>query len=165
MQQGYSRINQLDFEAFNEGKFLKQQVEAFKELNGHYPELVQTDDIYMNRENRNYLKAHNIRHTGRPLGRKPKKELSKYEKIKLQKEKNERNQVEGKFGQGKQKYKLNKIMAKLSSTSESWIAAILFVMNILKLSKDIFYQFFNDLFSGIFMRNTTEFSFRKKQVA
>lgn len=164
LQQGYSRINQLDFEAFNEGKFLKQQVEAFKELNGHYPELVQTDDIYMNRENRNYLKAHNIRHTGRPLGRKPKKELSKYEKIKLQKEKNERNQVEAKFGQGKQKYKLNKIMAKLSSTSESWIAAILFVMNILKLSKDILCQFFNKLFMEIFMRNTSNYSFRKYKV-
>lgn len=161
LQQGYTRINQLDFEAYNEGVFLKQQVEAFKELNGHYPELVQTDDIYMNRENRNYLKENNIRHTGRPLGRKPKIELSKYEKSKLQKEKNERNQIEGKFGQGKQKYKLNKIMAKLSSTSESWIAAILFVMNILKLSKDILCQIFNELFLGIFMRNTHNYSFRK----
>lgn len=165
LQQGYGRINQLDFEAFNEGVFLRQQVEAFKELNGHYPELVQTDDIYMNRENRNYLKENNIRHTGRPLGRKPKTELSKCEKAKLQKEKNERNQIEGKFGQGKQKYKLNKIMAKLSSTGESWIAAILFVMNILKLSKDILRQIFNELFLGIFIRNTGNYSFRKNQVA
>lgn len=165
LQQGYSRINQFDFEAFNEGVYLKQQVEAFKELNGHYPELVQTDDIYMNRENRNYLKKHNIRHTGRPLGRKPKIEISKCEKAKLQKEKNERNQIEGKFGQGKQKYKLNKIMAKLSTTSESWIAAILFVMNILKLSKDILCQIFNGLFSEIFIPNTSNYSFGRKQVA
>lgn len=164
LQQGYSRINQLGFEAYNEGIFLRQQVEAFKALNGHYPELVQTDDIYMNRENRNYLKENNIRHTGRPLGRKPKIELSRCEKTRLQKEKNERNQVEGKFGQGKQKYKLNKIMAKLTSTSESWIAAILFVMNILKLSKDILCQILNELFSEIFTRNTSNYSLRKIQV-
>jgi len=40
------------------------------------------------------------------------------------------------FRQGKVKYNLNKIMAKISDTTESWIAGIFFVMNILKLSKD-----------------------------
>lgn len=99
------------------------------------------------------------------MGRKPKIELTKCEKAKLQKEKNERNQVEGKFGQGKLKYKLNKIMAKLSSTSESWIAAILFVMNILKLSKDILFQIFNELYLKIYLQNQSEFLFRSKQVA
>lgn len=165
LQGGYSRISQFDFEAFNEGTYLKQQVEAFKELNGHYPELVQTDDIYMNRENRNYLKENNIRHTGRPLGRKPKIELSKYEKLKSRKEKNERNQIEGKFGQGKQKYNLNNIMARLSSTSESWIASILFVMNILKLSKDIFCQILNALFLEILQKNSSPFMIQTRQIA
>jgi len=146
LQAGYARIDQVNFEAFNEGVFLKEQVERFKELNGHYPELVQTDDIYMNRYNRNYLKENNIRHTGRPLGRKPKNELSKLEKQKQRIEKNERNQIEGKFGQGKSKYKLNKIMAKLPNTSQSWIACIIFIMNILKLSKDFLCRFLKDLF-------------------
>lgn len=141
LQQGYARIDQLNFEAFNEGTFLKEQVENYKKLNGHYPELVQSDDIYMNRENRNYLKENNIRHTGKPLGRKPKEDLNRYQKEKLKKERAERNHIEGKFGQGKLKYKLNKIMARLPQTTESWVASIMFVMNILKLSKDIFCAF------------------------
>lgn len=139
LQGGYARIDQLNFEAFNEGVYLKEQVENYKKLHGHYPELVQTDDIYMNRENRAYLKQHGIRHTGRALGRKPKVELSYSQKKKIRQEKNERNHIEGKFGQGKTKYNLNKIMARLDNTAESWISAIIFVMNILKLSKDIFY--------------------------
>lgn len=134
LQDGYARIDQLDFEAFNEGTFLTEQVEKYRELHGHYPELVQTDDIYMNRENRIYLKKNGIRHTGRPLGRKPKLKLTHAQKKVAQVEKNERNHIEGKFGQGKSRYNLNKIKAKLQNTAQSWINAIFFVMNILKLS-------------------------------
>lgn len=39
LQNGYSRIDQIDFEAFNEGVYLKEQVENYKKLNGCYPEL------------------------------------------------------------------------------------------------------------------------------
>jgi hypothetical protein len=46
------------------------------------------------------------------------------------------NQIEGKFGQGKNGYNLNQIRAKLSSTSMSWIAAIIFVMNIIRYCRD-----------------------------
>ena len=48
---GYERIDKQNFEAFNEGKYLKEQVEKYKKLRGYYPEVVQTDDIYMIREN------------------------------------------------------------------------------------------------------------------
>ena len=153
LQQGYARIDQFNYEAFNEGTCLIEQVENYKKLNGHYPELVQTDEIYMNRENRKFLKDRNIRHTGKPLGRKPKEDLSRYEKTKLKNERGERNHIEGKFGQGKSKYKLNKIMARLAQTSESWIGAIFFVMNILKLNKEYFWLFLNDLISSLFLRN------------
>lgn len=146
LQAGYGRINQLNFEAYNESVYLKNQVESFRNLNGCYPELVQTDDIYMTRENRKYLKENGIRHTGKALGRKPKQESSRYQKEKLKKERGERNHIEGKFGQGKGKYKLNKIMAKLPNTAESWVATIFFVMNILKLSKEYLCLFFNLLF-------------------
>jgi hypothetical protein len=162
LQQGFARIDQLDYEAFNEGIYLKEQVENYRGLNGHYPELVQTDDIYMNRENRRYLKANNIRHTGKPLGRKPKVDLTAYQKKKLKKERNERNHVEGKFGQGKSKYKLNKIMARLAQTSESWIGAIFFVMNILRLTKDYFCAFLNWIFYWIFFQYSGSKSYQMK---
>lgn len=101
----------------------------------------------MNRENRKFLKNNNIRHTGKPLGRKPKEDLNRYQKEKLKKERGERNHIEGKFGQGKSKYKLNTIMARLADTSQSWIASILFVMNILKLTKEYLCAFLFWLFS------------------
>lgn len=162
LQEGYARVDQLNFEAFNEGIYLKEQVENYKKLNGHYPELVQTDEIYMNRENRNFLKENNIRHTGKPLGRKPKEGLSPYQKKKLKAERGERNHIEGKFGQGKSKYKLNKIMARLPETSESWIAAIFFVMNILKLAKDIFCAFLNRLENWFLFQYKSQKSYQMK---
>lgn len=147
LMNGYACINQFDFEAFNESVFLKEQVEEYKKLFGCYPEVVQTDDIYMTRDNRAYLKKWGIRHTGRPLGRKPKKETqTRYQKDKQRREKNERNQIEGKFGQGKAGYNMNKIMARLADTHESWVASIVFIMNILRAMEDIFWQIFKERF-------------------
>lgn len=145
LQDGYARIDHLDYEAYNEGVCLVEQIENYKALNGHYPEVVQTDQIYLNRENRKYLKDNNIRHTGKPLGRKPTENLNRYQSDKLKKERGERNHIEGKFGQGKSKYGLNNIKARLADTSKSWIAAIMFVMNILKLAKDYSFAFFYHL--------------------
>lgn len=52
-----------------------------------------------------------------------------------QKEANQRNHVEGQFGTAKDAYDLNKVKAKTPETSESWIANIFFIMNIIKLLK------------------------------
>ena len=46
-----------------------------------------------------------------------------------------RNPIEGKFGQAKVAYGLNKIRAKLSATSTSWIAAIALVLNLVKFTR------------------------------
>ncbi|MCD6354079.1 MAG: IS5/IS1182 family transposase, partial [Prolixibacteraceae bacterium] len=43
------------------------------------------------------------------------------------------NRIEGKFGQGKNGYVLNGIRDRLQNTSESWIAAIFFIMNLIHL--------------------------------
>ena len=43
--------------------------------------------------------------------------------------------IEGKFGQGKNGYRLNYIRAKQSDTSRSWINSIFLVMNLLILLK------------------------------
>lgn len=152
MQEGFARIDQFNFEAFNEGVCMIEQVEKYRKLHGYYPEVILTDQLYLNRENRKFLKENNIRHTGKPLGRKPKEDLNRYQKDKLKKERGERNHIEGKFGQGKSKYNLNKIMARLANTSESWIATIFFVMNILKLSKEYLFVFFYQLFLVVTLR-------------
>jgi transposase, IS5 family len=135
-QNGYVRINTLSWDAYNEGSDLVKQAEAYRELNGHYPEVVITDTIYGTRENRAWLKDKGIRYSGKALGRPPKTPQTPYQKRKFKIEQSERNHIEGKFGQGKNGYNLNKIRARKALTSESWIACILFVMNLVKFFKD-----------------------------
>lgn len=132
---GFSRVEHISWDNFNEAMDLELQVELFKKTYGHYPELALADRIYLNRNNRKYLKANGIRIVGKPLGRPPKETLTAYQRRKLKKERNQRNLIEGKFGQGKNAYGLSDIKAKRSDTSESWIAAIFFVMNLVTLLK------------------------------
>ena len=132
--EGFSRINTFSWDAYSESKDLEKQVEDYKELYGYYPEVVLADKVYLTRENRKYLKQREIRVTGKPLGR-PIKNETYYEKAKKRKEHRERNHIEGKFGQGKNAYGLNKIRARRQDTSESWIAAIFFIMNLINYQK------------------------------
>ena len=140
LDNGFARIDTLSWDPYNESRDLIAQVENYKVLHGYYPELVQVDRIYASRENRKWLKARGIRITALPLGRKSKalSEESYYKKRKRKKEATERNHIEGKFGQGKNGYNLNKIRARLKQTSESWIAAIFFIMNLIHYQKNAF---------------------------
>jgi len=133
--EGFVRLDHIGWDNYDEGGDVELQVERFRELYGCYPELLLADRKYLTRENRRYLKEHGIRIVGKPLGRPPKEKLSGYRKYKTRKEQNMRNHVEGKFGQGKNGYGLNRIRARRQDTSESWISAILFVMNLTKLMK------------------------------
>jgi len=151
LRDGFSRIDTLSWEAYNESTDLQKQCENYNTLYGYYPELVQADRIYLTLENRNWLKARNIRIIGKPLGRPPKEELTAYQKRKKRKEEAERNHIEGKFGQGKNGYELNKIRARLQETSESWIAAIFLVMNLVRLSKDFLFAHFLDYLRSRFI--------------
>ena len=133
--EGFVRCNHIGWDNYDEGGDLEKQVEDFKKLYGCYPELLLGDRKYLSRANRQYLKNMGIRIVGKPLGRPSKNELSGYQKYKTRKEQNMRNHVEGKFGQGKNAYGLDKIRARRRDTSESWISAILFIMNLTKLMK------------------------------
>lgn len=146
---GYARINTFSWDAYNEGGDLIKQVEAYRELNGHYPEVVIVDTIYGTRENRKWLKDRNIRFSGKALGRPAKTPQTAYQKRKFKKEQGERNHIEGKFGQGKNGYNLNKIRARKALTSESWVACIFFVMNLVRFFKDLSLALFETLISSI----------------
>ena len=133
--EGFVRCNHIGWDNYDEGGDLEKQVEDFKQLYGFYPELLLGDRKYLTRANRQYLRNMGIRIVGKPLGRPSKNELSGYQKYKTRREQNMRNHVEGKFGQGKNGYNLNQIRARRQDTSESWISAILFVMNLTTLMK------------------------------
>jgi IS5 family transposase len=150
IQNGYARINTLSWDAYNEGSDLKKQVDDYRRLNGYYPKVVITDKIYGNRENRQWLKELGIRYSGKPLGRPSAKYQTPYRKRKLKEEQGMRNEVEGKFGQGKNGYNLSRIRARSARTSESWIAAIFFVMNLVKFSKEFLFSFLKNVFASLF---------------
>jgi hypothetical protein len=132
---GMTTLDTISWEAYNESTDLVKQVKGFKKIHGCFPELVLADGIYMTRKNRNFMKDNGIRSVAKPLGRPPKEDLTAAQKRKRKKERNQRNHVEGKFGQGKNGYALNCIKARRQDTSESWISAIFFVMNLVKLQK------------------------------
>jgi len=81
--------------------------------------------------------------SGPPLGR-PKKrtdanaaDLKKEKQIQYQDEL-DRNAIEGKFGQGKRRFTLGLIMAKLARTSEAVISMSFIVMNLEKILSLLF---------------------------
>jgi hypothetical protein len=129
---GFAFLDHLDWDAYNESTDLTDQVENYKERFGFYPEEVIVNKIYGTRENREYLKKHNIVFSGKTLGRPPKftDEEAKLARIRQKAQGRLRNQIEGKFGEGKRKYDLDCVKAKTMRTSESWIAAVFFVMNL-----------------------------------
>lgn len=136
LKDGYTHVQKISWDNFYEGTQLKQCVEAYKEIYGCYPEKVSADALFGNQANRQYLKEKSIRFVGKQLGRPPK--MSAVQKRKLQNEMADRNEIEGKFGQGKNGYGLQKIKARMKATSESWIMSIYFIMNLVKLSERTF---------------------------
>jgi IS5 family transposase len=146
---GYAYLDRISWDAYHEGGDLIPQVENYRQRYGVYPEVVLADQIYGSRENRAYLKDKGIRFSGKPLGRPP--QLSKEEKRLIRMEARLRSRIEGKFGEGKRKYDLDLVKAKTLYTSESWIAAVFFVMNLAHwLRADFFVLFFKRLISEIF---------------
>ena len=128
LSEGLARLDCLSWDAFNESQILPEQIKAYHAERGCWPEKVAVDQIYGTRENRRWCKERGIQLQVKPLGRPPTTPLKKEGHL-------HRNDLEGKFGEGKNGFNLNKIRAKLQRTSESWIAAIFFVMNINELAR------------------------------
>lgn len=120
---------------------MKAQVENFKNTYGCYPESVHVDKIYRTKDNRKWCKEKGIRLSGIPLGRPPKNqsaELKKQAKL----DENFRNRIEGKFGQAKRRFGLNRVMAKLSETAETSMAITFLVVNLSTLLRQVLLPLF-----------------------
>ena len=124
---GFAFLDKLSWDAYNEGGCLQTSVLNYKARFGFYPEEVLADKIYCNRENRQWLKERGIKLKAKPLGRPKAVEPNHVSP-------GERNPVEAKFGQAKTAYGMNRIKARLQDTSESWIATIILVLNLVKLA-------------------------------
>ncbi len=144
---GFSFIDRLSWDAYNESADLIDQINSYKKRFGCYPVSVHADSIYRTRKNRQFCKKHDIRLSGPALGR-PEKQTEE-NKSRLQKQKHQsrqderdRNAIEGKFGQGKRRYNLGLIMSKLAATSETTIGIIFLVMNLDRFFSRILLQFY-----------------------
>lgn len=169
---GFCFIDKLSWDAFNEGTNLLEQVENFYQRYGCYPKLLLADGIYLKRENRKYLKSKDIEIVGKPLGRPSKvSKESASKKYYKKKKAAKRNHVEGKFGQGKRSFGLNNIKARLPETSESWVNAIFFAMNMVKLlqlalkQSGFLWQFLKSGFLMVFKEFFTKYQMRNSNFA
>ena len=123
---GIAFLDQLSWDAFNEGYHMMEYIEQYHSRFGYYPLEVLADKIYCTRANRAALKLKGIILRAKPLGRPS--------AVQHHVSPGERNPIEGKFGQAKTAYGLNRIRARLRGTSESWIASIILVLNLVKLA-------------------------------
>ena len=123
---GISFLDELSWDAFNEGSHMIDYVEMYRKRFRCYPKEVLADQIYCTRHNRAELKRLGIKLLAKPLGRPS--------AMSIHVSPGERNPIEGKFGQAKTAYGLDRIKARLKGTSESWIATILLVLNLVKLA-------------------------------
>ena len=144
---GVSYVDRISWNNFNEGVDLIAQIKAFQNRFGHYPQSVHADKIYRNQDNRRYCKKHKIRLSGPKLGRPPKQTAENARQLEAarhqaRQDEIERNAVEGKFGQGKRRYSLNRIMTKLAGTSETAIMVSFLVMNLKRWLAAIFFFVF-----------------------
>src|SRR5690606_26040059 len=119
----------------NESVDLVQQIDAYRRRFGHDPASVHVDQIYRTRENRRFCTSRGIRLSGPPLGRpraggEATAEQVKNDRQQAQDDTTARLAVEGKFGQGKRRFGLDRLMAKLARTSETMIHVSFLVMNL-----------------------------------
>lgn len=128
---GWSRLEYVSFDAYNEAGNLQAMVERFHAREGHYPSRVLADKIYRNRDNLRYCKEHGIRLTGPALGRPKKDEVRDVTHNFM--DECERVEVERRFSLAKRKCGLGLITTKLRDTIAHSIAMSILVLNLRKI--------------------------------
>jgi len=146
MTKGYAFLDRLSWDNFNESTTLIEVIKQYVRRMGYYPAVVQADQIYRTRENRNFCKQYGIRLSGPALGRPPKDGRASEQRQVTKQDAGERNAIEGKFGEGKRKYGLDRIRARLTKTSESVITLQLLVMNLERRLRVLFFLIFTFIF-------------------
>lgn len=142
--ENYIFLDRLSWDNFNESGDLQAQVENYYYFTGYYPQSVHVDKIYRTRANRAWCQERGIRISGPPLGRPP-KNVSYQAKKQAQLDERVRNTIEGKFGQAKRRYGLNRILTKLRETSETAIAINFLVVNLSTLLRQVYCLFLSFL--------------------
>lgn len=155
LEDGYARIEHLYWEAFNESTTLVASYERYFERNRYYLEHILADKIYRSHDNLQYCSHHRNKLSGPALGHPPKDKILCNEQKRLERlEADERNDIEGKFGNAKRRYGLSRVMLRLYTTSETTIHLTVLVMNLKKRLREAeasFVYFLNVIFAITFI--------------
>jgi IS5 family transposase len=132
--EGYACVERLSWENYNEGTELTDQLESHRRRYGAYPEVVCADKIFRNRENLEYCKERGIRLSGPKLGRpygdgERRREQRRIERM----DESTRQAIEGKFGEVKTRYSLDRIATRLQETSEGAIQMVFLLANLARV--------------------------------
>ena len=138
IENGHTFVVRSSWENFNESTLFVEACGEYRERNGCWPEVVCADMIFRTRANLAWCRERGIRLSGPGLGRPPLDEGKLEERKRVEREDAaKRNEVEGKFGEGKRKYGLDRIRGKLPETSDSIIILQFIIMNLWRMLRDI----------------------------
>lgn len=130
---GFLRVEDMHWDAFNEGTTLQASAESYRAAYGHYPKRILADTIFRTRENLQFCKAHGIHLNGPKLGKPTSDPVLRREQRKQEwLESGERGEIERDFGVGKRRYSLGCIVTKLQHTSEVAVRVVVLTMNLKK---------------------------------
>jgi IS5 family transposase len=152
---GFARIENTSFDAYNESENLIKIIERHKARTGYYPERVLADGIYRNRGNLAFCKERGIQIAGKPLGR-PKRDPDKAQRRREYVDAVDRIEVERKFSHAKGSFGLGLIRTKLKDTSFTAIALSIVALNLAhagRLLHALFLRFFS-AFSPLFLASS-----------
>ena len=149
---GYLRVEELRWDAFNESTTFQDSVENYRKAYGHYPERVLADTIFRTKENRRYCKEHDIHLNGPKLGRPASDPAVRKQEGYLEwLESGERGDIERRFGINKRCYSLGCITAKLQHTSEVMIYMSVLTLNLQKRLRLLLRSFFRFYFEPLIL--------------
>jgi len=146
---GFTFIEEQDWNNFAEGVTLIASAERFRERHGVYPEAILADKTYRNRDNIAFCKKNGIRLSGPRLGR-PKQSEIDADRDQAYKDSCDRNMVEGRIGINKQRYGLDLIYARLTNTGEIEAAMNVLCMNVAHVLRVLLRLLFRRLVSADF---------------
>lgn len=127
---GFTFLEMVSWSNYNEGSYLQEVVESYRNRHGFYPEAVLADELYRTKANRAWCRERGIRLSGRPLGRRAKDDSeTPAEKKQAYEDSCERNGIEGRYGNLKTRYSMGELMCRLDETSKTEVAFDVLVMN------------------------------------
>ena len=140
---GWVRLEEVSYDAFNESTRLQECVEAYRERTGHYPGRVLADKIYRTRENLRYAKEAGFRLLGPKPGRPKQKDQEDREQ--MVQDGRDRIEIEREFSLAKRCCGMAQLKTHLQETNNCSLGISIILLNLKKAFRDLF-----DLFCRLY---------------